>query len=341
MTVTIKDLARRVGKSVTTVSRALHDYDDVSQETKALVRKTAHEMGYSPNTNAQRLQKQRSESIGFLIPAEGPNFSDPFFGDMLSGIAEESARKDFDLLVTTLASAENETDRYLHYIRSRRVDGFIIVRTVRDDMRIDLLKAHPLPFVAFGRVEGKLDFPFVDDDGELGIRQMVQHLINLGHTKFACIGEPEHLTKAYHRVQGFRNALQEHGMPVDENRIIINGFRQASGEQAGHHLFDLPDPPTAIVAINDLLALGAIRAAQQRGLEVGADISISGFDDILLAEFIHPGLTTLRLPAREIGRMLCQMLIGLIQNGSLPNPDKQILIQPELIVRESTGPPRR
>lgn len=340
MPVTIKDIAKQVGKSVTTVSRALHDHDDISPKTKALVRRVAEEMEYIPNITARQLQNQRTDTIGLILPIVNPRFSDPFFSELLSGIVREATQYGMDLLVSAHPSLEDETkdeiEHYLKFIRSRRVDGFIVVRTQIQDPRIDLLREHKFPFVAFGRVVGDNDFPLIDEDSELGTRTIVKHLVELGHTRLAFIAEPTHLTKAYHRVEGYKQALEIHGLPIDADLIIEGGFRQRSGQLMGAQLLNMPNPPTAIVACNDLLALGAIRAAQERGLVVGKDISITGFDDIVLAEYANPPLTTVHQPAREIGTMISQMLVKVVNQES--PEQRQIILQPELIIRESTGP---
>lgn len=342
MAVTIKDIANQVGKSVTTVSRALSGYEDVSPKTRKQILKVAQELGYEPNITARQLQKRRTDTIGLILPSIeslSPRFSDPFFSELLTGTVEETTRQGMDLLVSIVTAVEEETQQYLKFMRSRRVDGFIVIRTQRQDPRIEILKEHHFPFVSFGRVEGANDFPFVDEDGELGIQLAVRHLFELGHTRFACIAEPLNYTKSYQRVQGFRKALEACNLPVEPGRILAGGFRQASGREIAHRLLDLPNPPTAIVTVNDLLALGAMRAAQERGLVVGQDVSITGFDDILLAEYAHPPLTTLRQPGRQIGSLLGQVLVRVIQGDPLEN--NQIVIKPELIVRQSTGPVRR
>ena len=165
MAVTLKDIAKRVNKSVTTVSRALADYDDVSPETREQVRKVAAEMGYSPSSFAQRLQKQRSETIGLVLPTYGPRFSDPFFSEFLAGVGNQAAAMDYDLLVSTRPPGEEELQAYRTAIQGRRVDGFVVVRTRCRDARIKYLCDRGFPFVAFGRVEGECEFPFVDRVG--------------------------------------------------------------------------------------------------------------------------------------------------------------------------------
>jgi LacI family transcriptional regulator len=336
MTVTLKDLAEYVGKSITTVSRALAGYDDVSPETREQVRKAALKLGYEPNLAAQQLQKQRTDTVAIILPSINPRFSDPFFSEFLSGIIEQTTQYGLNLLVSAHPSTDNEVELYRKYIRSRRVDGFIIVRTQRHDPRIELLRQYNYPFVTFGRTEEDNNFPFLDEDGELGIRLAVNHLLELGHTRLACIAEPTNLTKAHHRLQGFINALEAEGLSLDPALIVEGGFRQRSGRLLGQQLLEMPNPPTAIVACNDLLAIGAMRAAQEQGLTVGRDVSITGFDDIILAEYVHPPLTTLHQPAHQMGMMLCQMLVKVINQK--PLAEQQIILEPELVIRQSTGP---
>ena len=338
MTVTLRDVAQHVGRSVTTVSRALADYSDVSPQTKEAVQLAVQELGYVPNITARQLQKQRTDTIGLLLPEVNLRFSDPFFSEFLSAIVERAKVHGFDLLITTHVSADDEAATYLQYIRSRRVDGFILVRMSRADPRIALLQEQNYPFVAFGQMEGVSDFPFVDEDSELGIRLIVEHLVTLGHKRIGAIMEPTNLSKSWFRFQGFINGLKDNGIEYDESLVREGGFRQRSGQLLGAQLLDLPNPPTAIVAGNDLIAVGAINAAHERGLVVGKDVSITGFDDIALAEYVNPSLTTLHQSVHEIGTQICDMLINIIKQESIPQ--EQIIHSPELVVRESSGPPR-
>ncbi len=336
MPVTLKDIAERVGKSVSTVSRALAGFEDISPITREEVQRVAQEMGYEPNITARNLQRQRTDTIALILPAINElRFSDPFFSEFLSGIIQEMARHGLNLNVST-ASPEAEIDTYLKAIRSRRVDGFIVVRTRRQDERIDLLREHNVPFVSFGRIGDDNHFHYVDEDGYAGIRQVVDHLVGLGHRRLACIAEPTTLTKSYHRVQGFIDGLKAHQIPVDPAMIVETNFRQRSGRQSALRLFDAAEPPTAIVACNDLLALGAMLAAQEKGLVVGQDVSVTGFDDILLSEYTNPPLTTVHQPAQQLGQMVVALLTKVINKEAVE--DEHVIIQPELIVRQSTGP---
>lgn len=335
MSVTIKDIARRTGKSITTVSRALHDYDDVSESTKKLVRETAAEMGYTPNLLAQRLQKQRTETIGLILPTFGPRFADPFFSEFLAGVGNAAARYGYDLLVSTKAPGEEELAAYRQKVQGRQVDGFIVVRTRRYDPRIDYLRSTGIPFAVFGRVEGELDFLFVDEDGVDGMRQVTNHLIALGHRRIACIAPPPELMFAEFRLRGVREALADAGLTTDEAYCVTGDLTQRGGFKQANHLLDLPVPPTAIVAANDLMALGAMSAAQQRGMVVGRDIAITGFDDTPLAEHAHPPLTTVHQPIYQIGSMVCEMLLETFLGNELAQ--RHVLLKPRLVIRQSCG----
>lgn len=337
MPVTLKDIAERVGKSVPTISRALGDFDDISPVTRREVQRVAREMGYEPSVSAQNLQKQRTDTISLILPhGQELRFSDPFFSEFLSGIIEEIAAVGYHLNIS-VDDTGDEREVYLKQIRSRRADGFVVVRTQRQDARIDILREQDVPFVAFGRVESGNGFHLVDEDGAHGTRLIVDHLVDLGHRRLACIAEPTHLTKSYHRLNGFREGLRKHDLELDPALIIESNFRQRSGRRAAQILFDLPNPPTAIVAGNDLLALGAMGEAQTRGLAVGRDVSITGFDDILLAEYANPGLTTVHQPAHQMGNTVARMLLQVINKEVVG--EKQVIIEPLLVVRDSSGPP--
>lgn len=335
MTVTLRDIARRVGKSVTTVSRALDNYDDVSPETRALVHQVAAEMGYTPSTLAQRLQKQRSETIGLILPTFGPRFSDPFFSEFIAGIGNQAAERGYDLLVSTRPPGDQEMDAYRQTMQGRQVDGFIIVRTRRQDDRIQFLRKANFPFVAFGRTDGPLDYPFVDEDSQLGMRLVAEHLIELGHRRIGLITGPQYLMFIHHRIQGFRDGLQKNGLTLKQSLVREADLTQRGGYTQTNLLLDLRAPPTAIVACNDLMAFGAMSAAQDRGLEVGKDIAITGFDDIPMAEYTHPPLTTLHQPIYKIGEQVCAMLIQLILGETLERD--QIILRPRLEIRQSSG----
>jgi len=335
MPVNLKDIAKRVGYSVTTVSRALAGYDDVAEPTRQLILKAASEMGYHPDATARHLRQRRTDTIGFVIPTHGPRFSDPFFSELLAGIGNEAARQEFDLLVSTRAPGAEELEVYRRIVMERRVDGLLVVRTRQQDQRIAYLVEQGFPFVAFGRSDLEAEFPYLDVDGEVGLRQLTQYLIDLGHRRIAYLNAPPNLMFASHRLEGYRAALVANHVPFDEYLIAVGELTEHSGYAVGRDLLTRDERPTAIIACNDLMALGIISAAQSLGLAVGHDVSVAGFDDIPLAEHAHPPLTTVRQPIYEIGQRICEMLLSLLQGRVLE--ERHVLLKPQLAVRGSCG----
>lgn len=336
MPVTLKDIAARLDLSVTTVSRALGGYSDVAAETQQRVLRTAQEMGYHPNVIAQSLQRQRSNTLGFVIPATRRSLSDPFFLDLLSGIGDGVAECGFDLLVSTcepLSAAEVAV--YERLVRGRRVDGIVVARTRRDDQRLSYLVGRGFPVAAFGRTAMELESPYIDVDGEGGVSQAMRHLLDRGHRRIAFISPPSYLMFAEHRLAGYRKGLEQSGLAFDPGLVIEGDLSQASGHEVMGNLLALADPPTAVLCGNDLMALGAIHAIQNRGLTAGGDVAVVGFDDIPLAEHSHPPLTTVRQPIYEIGKRLAAMVAGIVVGEDLA--DRQVLLQPELVIRASSA----
>jgi len=333
--VTIKDIAKKVGKSVTTISRALHDYDDVSKETKEMVRQAAAEMGYTPSSFAQRLQKQKTDTIGLVLPTYGPRFSDPFFSEFLAGVGNSAGSFGYDILVSTCPPGDKELQSYQANVQGRRVDGFVIVRTRRKDPRIGYLCNIKFPFVAFGRTESECNFPYVDEDGEFGMHLIIDHLVSAGHTRIGFIAAPKDLMFAQYRLKGFQDSLKKRHITIEESLIVTGDLTQRDGYRQANALLNLPNPPEAIVACNDLMAFGAMSAAQQRGLVVGVDLAIIGFDDNPMSEHSHPPLTTVNQPVYKIGGIVCEMLIQKIRGEFLEK--ENIVLKPSLVIRQSCG----
>jgi LacI family transcriptional regulator len=334
--VTLKDIAERVGKSIPTVSRALANYPDIAVETREEVKRVAEEMGYVPNITALHLQKQRTDTISLILPAANHlRISDPFFSEFLSGVVETTTHSGFSLILTS-SDEQTELEAYLQLIRNSQVDGFIIMRTRREDERIDLLRSQKIPFVAFGHIIGENDCPCVDSDDVVGIQMVVDHLVALGHTRIGFIAEPTLFAKSYNRLQGYLQGLKKHALAYDPTLVAEASFRQPSGKLNTAKLLALADPPTAIIASNDLLALGAMSAVQEHGLQAGRDISITGYDDILLAEYTNPPLTTVHQPAQQLGRQLTELLIKIIRKE--PVNERHIIHTPSMVIRQSTAP---
>lgn len=333
MKVTLKTIAEQAGLSITTVSRALAGYDDVNKDTRQRVLAIAQHLGYQPNLTARHLRSKQTYTIGMVIPLTS-YFSDPFFMELLSGVGRKASEYGYDLLLSAQQPGEEELSAYRRMVASSRIDGMVVARVGQDDPRIAYLQEAHHPFVAFGRSNAG-HYPFIDVDGTAGMRAVVHHLVRLGHTRIALILPPLELAFANARREGYLQGLRSANLEPDPALMVQGDLTQESGYAAAQALLDLPQPPTAIAACNDMMAIGAMRAIQERGLQVGRDIAVTGFDDVLEASRTIPPLTTVRQPIYAIGQQATEMLIQVIRHKPLETP--QVLLTPQLIVRESCG----
>lgn len=345
MAVTIRDVAKRLNLSITTVSRALDGYDDVAEDTRERVRRAAAQMGYAPSHMARQMRRQRADTIGFAIslpPTARGNtnnraFADPFVLEFIAGLGDEATQCRLDLIVSTATPGEEEETLFRRWVQGRRVDGVVVNRLRKDDWRVAYLTQNRVPFVASGHLQGAA-FPFIEVDGKSGFKRMVQYLAGKGHTRIGYIGGPDGLRLQDDRLAGYRAGLRAAGLPSTKTFLVQGDMTRNGGYAAALRLLAQPQPPTAILAVNDMTAIGAMRAARERGLAVGRDIAIAGFDGIADAEHTEPPLTTLNQPAYDIARQLVHLLAELIEDGrnGQSHPPKQVLLQPELILRQST-----
>lgn len=335
MAVTIRDVAKQLNLSITTVSRALDGYDDVAAETRERVVRAAREMGYAPSRAARQLRRQRAEIIGYVLPTSGPHFTDRFFSEFIAGLGDEAVSHNFDLLVSTAApDTAAERQVYTRWRSSRLVDGVVLSRMRIDDWRAKYLAKNNFPFVVHGRTRLKTDYTFIEIDSRSGFAELVRHLVKRGHRRIAYVGAPSKFTLQKDRYAGYCDGLAAAGIPFDETLIAEGDLRRAGGYQAALKLLALPQPPTAIIGANDLTAAGVMRAAHERGLVVGRDLAVAGYDGTEDSEHTQPPLTTLQQPVYETARRLVALLLALIEGK--PMAEHQIIWQPKLIVREST-----
>jgi LacI family transcriptional regulator len=334
--VTIREVAKKLKLSVTTVSRALDGYDDVAEDTRRRVGRVARAMGYVPSRAARQLRRQRADVIGYVLPTSGPHFTDPFFSEFIAGLGDEPTSNNFDLLVSTAApDTTAERQVYARWVQSRLVDGIVINRMRLRDWRARYLGKNDFPFVAHGHTLLSLKLPYIEIDSRWGFEILVKHLVERGHRRIAYIGAPTRLTLQADRLAGYQNGLRAAQIAFDETLVAEGDLTRAGGYQAALRLLDLLQPPTAITGANDLTAAGAMRAARERGLIVGRDIAIAGYDGTDDSEHMPPPLTTLKQPVYEIARRLVKMLLTRIEGKELLEP--RMILQPELIVRASTG----
>lgn len=335
MGITIRDVAKKLNISITTVSRALDGYADVSEETRQLVVQTAHEMGYVPNQAARQLRRRRSDSIGYILPSDRPRFSDPFFAEFVAGLGDEAAVHGFDLLVSTAPpGSPAERQAYERWTQSRKVDGIVLNRIHLHDWRVQYLAQVQFPFVTLERSLDSHDYPSVEVDGRCWYKVLVDHLVSLGHQRIAYVGASPELKIQTDRFDGYQEGLQCHGLSFDANLVVEGNLTSEGGYRAGDHLLGLPQPPTAIACVDDMTAIGVLHVARERGWTVGKDLAVAGFDGIEGFEHTQPPLTTINQPVYQIARRLVQMLAAQITGN--PLPEKHVRIEPVLEIRQST-----
>lgn len=333
---TLRDVAREADLSVTQTSRALNGHSDVAEATKQRAMEAAGRIGYMPNLEARRLKKpdSRSHSVGLILDTGSQRFSDPFVGELLTALVDEAAANRYELQLSAPLPDEDPVASYERTIRANRVDGFVLLKTAMDDARVKYLAGRGTPFVTFGESAHADDYPSVTDSDDC-LRPAIDHLVGLGHRRIACVAEPLTYALAATRHTSFLRALEANGIEANPEYIVIKGHREDAGAAAAAHLLDLDQPPTAIVAFHDLLAIGVIAAAQARGVTVPSELSVVGFDDIYAARHMSPPLTTLRQTPKSIGRSLIRQLLAAMDN---PADVEHVYLTPELIVRQSTGP---
>lgn len=331
---TIKDVAAEAGVSIATVSYVLNGTKKVSREVEERVLAAAQKLNYRANSTARNLRRNETRIIGYEIPYPNKGDDASLMQLFVYGISLEAANYGYHIITFTVPERRNPIEHYEYMIHSDRVDGFILTDTNWKDERIHFLLDHKIPFVSFGRTRTERDYHYVDVDGAYGIQQVVEYLIRKGHRQIAFIAWPENSLSGDGRLQGYIETLEKSGLDYDPKFIRRVHNTANAGYEAARELLTQEPLPTAIVCVSDIIAIGAIRYAQQHGLAVGKDIAISGFDDLALAQFVTPALTTISQPIEEIEREVVRLLIRQL-NGN-PDPNHQILIKPKLIIREST-----
>ena len=335
MAITIRDVARRLHLSTTTVSRALDGYDDVAEGTRQVIVKTAQEMGYVPNQAARQLRRRRSDTLGYILPAEKPRFSDPFFAEFTAGLGDEASAHGFDLLVSTAApGSQAERQAYERWVHGRKVDGIVLNHIHMRDWRVQYLAQIQFPFVTLERSLDPHDYPSVEVNGRHWFSVLIDHLVSLGHRRIAYIGASPDLKIQSDRLEGYRDGLQRHGIALDAGLVVEGDLTSEGGYHAGERLLTLPNPPSAIACVDDMTAIGVLHAARERGWTVGRDLAVAGFDGIEGFEHTQPPLTTINQPVYQIARRLAQMLAAQITGE--PLAEKQVQVEPVLEIRQST-----
>lgn len=334
--VSLKVLAAHLDLTVSTVSRALNDYADISPKTRARVKRAADELGYRPNQTARRLSLGSPETVGYILPRYSSSISQPFVAQLLQGLGEALSKRSWDLLVAHAESSADELVQIERMVRSGRVGGLVISRPAKNDPRIRLMQDLKCPFIVHGRTASCDDYAWYDVDGEDAFVTAVNHLVALGHSRIAFVGAPLQYQFAQDRLNGYQIAMTGNGLTVDQDLIQIAEFSDDGGEIATNMLLDLPEPPTAMVCVSDTMALGALGAIRAHGYEPGVDISVIGYDGLKFGIHSNPPLTTMAQPQSHAGRRLGDMLLAII-DGDAPSKHQE-LQRAHLLRRKTDGP---
>lgn len=343
--VTLKQVALAADVSYQTVSKVLNHQKQVSAETAARIWSAADMLGYHPDDKARNLRLRRTRMIGYSWnsspsdqlhsqPISGPN---PVLDRFLQSMVETAGRAGYSILPFPSSETRDPISAYRSLMNTGRVDGFVLSSVTFDDPRLALLQEQGFPFVAFGRSNPECEFPYVDVDGAAGLRMATEHLIRQGHRAIAALAWPETSRVGQDRLAGYRQALEAAGLAPQPHWIARGEGRVAFGYAATQCWLDLPasERPTGIVALNDWMAIGAMRAAQDHGMSIGTDLAIIGFDDLPMVQYLTPALSSVRQPVWQAGQLVVDMLCALLEGKPVSNP--HALLPPELIIRESSG----
>lgn len=338
MRVTVREVASLAGVSIATASYALNDRTEVSSATRGRVKEAARALNYYPSHAARGLRGLNAKTFGLVLPFRESRVEHAPFLEVLGGIDEAIAGQGFDVLLAHSGSGADELNVCTRLILSRKVDGLVVVRSRIRDPRVAELRAHQFPFVVYGRADTP-ETCAVEVDNAAGARLAVEHLLELGHRRIAYIGGPPELTLSVDRWDGFSRALGDAGIPLDPELVAQAELTAESGEAAFRQLFGkVQSPPTALFVAADAMALGALRAARDVGLEPGRELAVVGFDDVPSAAFADPPLTTIRQHPHEVGVVLGQLLLDQLARRAIPQPYR--LLAPHLVVRASCGSSR-
>ncbi|GAB3011900.1 LacI family DNA-binding transcriptional regulator [Bowmanella dokdonensis] len=329
----IADIARIVGVSESTVSRALNDNPLIAEKTRHKIQQVAREHNFKINAKARALRTQKTNVIAVVVlfkERTERGISDPFLLDILGAIADELTLHGYDMLLSNTRTASDDWREY--YFSSKRADGLIVIGQGEHDARIDRLASQDIPFVVWGATLQDSQYCTVGSDNKMGAYLAVNHLLNQGCRQIAFFGDISH-SEMEQRWQGYCLALQQAGLPVDDKLSFVTDFTSESGYDSANRLLRQPDLKVdAIFAVSDVIALGAMKKLIESDVRVPEDIAVVGFDDVAMSMFCHPSLTTIRQQTMEGGKLLVKKLLDKLAGKKV----KSQIMDVQLIVRESS-----
>ncbi|MBX3239908.1 MAG: LacI family DNA-binding transcriptional regulator [Chitinophagaceae bacterium] len=332
--VTIIDIARKMGISKSTVSRALTNNPNINPETRASVLRMAKEMDYQPNMLALGLIKNETRMLGVIIP----DIEKPFFASIVSGIQHAASRMNYRIIIAQSDESPAIEKENIQALMLSRVDGFLICHTrdTRNFEHIKLLHSKGVPLVSFARICQELPIPKVVEDDFNGLFTTTQHLIERGKRRIALLAGPRHLLASKLRLNGYKTALQQHGIPFNPKLVKHSKFLHEDVEKAVEYWLNLPEPPNGICTIYDRGAIEVIEILKRKGIRIPEDIAVTGFGNDQWASIIDPGLTTYEQKPFEIGQLAGKYMLELLVKKKPSLHSQLVISKGSLIIRQSS-----
>jgi DNA-binding LacI/PurR family transcriptional regulator len=330
MKVTIYDVAKQAGVSISTVSRVINNTGRISEKTRKKVLQVMEELHYQPSMVASALTGKRTRTIGLIIP----DVANPFFSEIARKVEDRGRELGFNVLMCNTDNNAETEEMYLSLLKQKSVDGIIIGTTTKNYTVLNQLlqEKFPLAFIAQDIPELAINVVRVDDF--LGGYQAVSHLVSLGHKRIAIMLGNLSRTSDKYRLQAYRQVMEENGLKYEDKWIVCTDYSLEDAKRAALELLQFSPRPTAIFACFDSLAVGVYQAAKELGLHIPNDLSIVGFDNTILSTIVDPPLTTVAQPIDEMGRQVVDLLIDEIEGNN--GTKQRIILPPELIIRQST-----
>jgi len=330
----MRDVAERARVSVSTVSHVLNGTRRVAGETQEAVLAAIEELSYQPNLLAKSLKTRRTFTIGLLVS----DIQNSFFTSVVRGIEDVALSRGYHLFLCNTDEDAGREDEYVRELANKRVDGLLVASSAPRHDHAGRLGAENLPFVFVDRKVEGVDADVISVDNREGMRLISDHLAGLGHERVGMISGPLDKASGYERYLGLQGALADLGVGLKDSLVRFGDFRTSSGREGAMELLGLPSPPTALVTANNQMTLGALMAVKEMGLRIPDDVSVVGFDDPEWAPLTDPPLTTLAQPTYEMGVEAVKLLLDRIE-GEQDGRTRRVLLEPWLVVRESTAPP--
>ena len=334
MTVTIKDVAKEAGVSPSTVSRVISGHPRISAETSRRVKRIMEELGYHPNLMAKSLVSRTTRTVAVIFPKPAEelllNF---FFYELIRGVLAQLTRAGYDLLMAGGSNEQEELDTVARLVKGGRIDGLILLYSRSSDPIIHFLRKEKIPFALIGRSLDYEDVPSVDNDNEQAAYDATKHLIAQGQKRIGFVSGPARLAMSQDRLSGYKKALEEADLPFRPGWIVEGEFLIESGYRAMASIMSQPEPPTALVVIDDVVAFGVLKGLSELGCRVPQDVAIVSFNNIALAELTIPPLSSVDVGTYQLGYTASQMVLNLMKEIEITT--RQI-IPHRLVVRESS-----